>query len=263
MITSNFPLRKFLDTLLPGFILQIGIWYIYRPYLINYFPNITFGDSPNQTFSSELKLVIFLISAISLGILINHMSDIAVELNYYDVSNRVSRANRLKRIAKSVFWLFTFHRSKDVRIETVKRYLKSNRKSEFLKMAENWAWTKEDNLKVEKEMIIVHQHICSRLRVISKETELLYESFFAEVAFVCSLFTSFLLLFILSVISIPLNFYIVLDKGKHLTIGVVIPLVVVMYILTVVTNYSIRRRFKHFCSQVITIGLHIYNQEKI
>jgi len=229
---------------------------------MKYFPNIAFDDPSNQTFSSELKLVIFLIVAISLGIIINHMSDIAVELNYITTSTSRKSINSFKKIAKTVFWVFSFHKSKDERVKIIKRYLASSRRGQFLEMAENWAWTTEERLSRDEEIIIMHQHICSRIRVISKQTEALYEGFFSEVAFVSSLFTTFFLLVIIALITIPINYIIVLDRGKHFEFSIFIPFILLTYFFAVVFNYSLRRRFRHFCSQVITMALHIYDQEK-
>jgi len=263
MVNSKFPLRRFLDTFVPGFILQLGIWYLYRPLLLKYFPNIAVFDDPNnQAFSSEIRLAIFLILAISFGIVINHMSDITIALNYLNSEKSNKSINWLKKWCKKAFYIFTFHKVKDERVETIRRYLHSNRKNEFLKMAEDWAWIKHGNLKQERELIILHQHICSRIRVISNQTESLYQGFFSEVAFAASLFTTFALLLIISLIAIPIYYLSDFEKAKHFGLSVHIPFIMLMYACAVLSNYSLRRRFRQFCSQVITISLHIHANER-
>jgi len=261
MLTSTLPLRKFLDTFVPGFILQMGIWFLYRPYLLKYFPNFEFHDS-NQNFSAEVNLIVFLMLAISLGMIINHMSDIAVKLNYMSKNHQRRTFNLLERMAKYFFFVFTFGHNKDERIETIKRYLSSGRKDTFLKMCSDWAWTDENKMSNAKEIITVHQHICSRIRIVSKQSEAIYEGLFAEVAFVSSLFTTFFLLFMGSLLSIPINYFSTSGKLKHFDLSVILPFLALTYIFCVLFNYSLRRRFRNFCSQAMTIALHIYSQSE-
>ena len=46
MIKSEFTFRRFLDTFVPGFIVVIAIWYLYKPYINKFFPTIVLVENP-------------------------------------------------------------------------------------------------------------------------------------------------------------------------------------------------------------------------
>lgn len=83
-IKTDFTIRRFIDTLVPGFIVITSLWYLYRPYINKYFPLIAFAPSQEGLFevSNELKLVLILIASVFTGVIVNHFADVPVALMY-------------------------------------------------------------------------------------------------------------------------------------------------------------------------------------
>jgi hypothetical protein len=76
------------------------------------------------------------------------------------------------------------------------------------------------------------------------------------------LFTAFFLIFFITVIALFVNFFFPIEQrliGQSIFITVLIG---IEYFICILLNYSLRRRFRHFCSQVVTISLNQFLIEK-
>lgn len=266
MIRSDFNFRRFLDTFVPGFIVGIATWYLFKPIINRYFPTIAF-DAVNADFSNEIKILGLLVISFFLGILINHFSDVTVALIY---PNSISEKSKrpFKRIAVLMFGLISWSNNEDPRIYAINRYLHSRRKDNFLLMLQKWAFTTEKFIENNsEECIVTHQHICTRLRALSPESEKIFTDCIEEVKFSASLLTSITVLFPLTLISlISNNVFLTLSQPKmdlkFLDNATITTLLILEFILMILLSYSLRRRFRHFSSQILTIALHFFDQSE-
>src|SRR5687767_13391641 len=111
MFQSDFNFRRFLDTFVPGFIVALSAWYLYKPYINKYFPTIAF-DSSNSDFSNEIKIIGLIVISFFLGILINHFSDITIALLYPDTISGKSK-RPLKKAASRAFKVIAWTNNDD------------------------------------------------------------------------------------------------------------------------------------------------------
>ena len=264
MLKTDFTFRRFLDTFVPGFILVISTWYLYKPYFNKYFPTIAFDSSTeSDLFSSEIKLAVLLVASIFVGILINHFSDISVALLYPNYYNE-KRKRTLKRFAVASFSLLSFDYNDDPRVSSVHRYLTSNRKDIFQKMLKEWAYTDIDKVENTEEAIIAHQHICTRVRTLNLFTEKLFNNCLAEVSFSASILMSLMMLFPITLLLLLLNclftsiFPDINFSIKFIDNWVLILILIIEYILMILMTFSLKRRFRHFSSQILTLSIHIF-----
>ena len=262
MINMSLNFKRFLDTFVPGFILTIFIWYAYRPYINLYFPTIAF-DSMDWTFPHEIKIIILLVLSFFLGILINHFSDITLALLYPNNDSEKSK-RPFKRLASSFFGIISWSNNDDPRIYSIKRYLRSERKKVMIELLENWCMSNEELLKSDvNEYIISHQHLCTRLRTLKGESEKICNDSLAEVSFASSLLTSILIIFPLTIIVIFLNNFSGIDFNMALmSNSTLIIFLFIEYLLACLFCFSLKRRFRHFSSQIITIAIHFYEETK-
>lgn len=260
-MNNKLTFKRLLDTFVPGFIVVFGIWYLFRSYLQKYFPTIAF-DAGNDSFSSELKLIAFLTIVLFFGILINHLSDISIALIYESHDNTKDKSLRpFKKTAKSIFGFFVFSKYQDPRVHAIDRYLVSSRKELFTDLIKDWTGIDKEQLESEKEKIVTHQHLCIRLKLISELTEKNLDDAFSEVAFSASLFTAFFMTFFITVIAIIFNYTFPIEL-KIIEVHLLYILLLIEYLICILLNYSLRRRFRHFCSQIVTICLNQYLIER-
>ncbi len=217
MIKSDFSLRRFIDTFVPGFVVVIGIWYLYKPYFNKYFPVIAFDPAKDFfTISNELKLVLILIASVFAGVIVNHFADVPVAFIYKHYNDKEDCFDKLKWLAKLKYkmtsllgycLLFRFFISKDPRKKAMDRYAVSARKESFNKMINDWTNTTLSQMKKRNEEVIVHQHICARVRTLTPFSSKLYSDCYAEVIFASALQVSLTILFIATAFLLILNWY--------------------------------------------------------
>lgn len=270
MIKSEFTFRRFLDTFVPGFIVVIAIWYLYKPYINKFFPTIVLDPTPNtnniMAFSSEMKLVVLLIISIFVGILVNHFADIPVAFMYKHPSNK--RHNIIKHALISFmgrFLIYRFFAMTDPRVVAIDRYMQSKRSGLFNKMLKKWIGSNCSKLKDnDEEKIIIHQHLCTRLRIINPFTEKIYNGCYSEVIFASSTLMSLIIIFISTLILLALNIYhdlydIASDFSlKFIETRHIILILILEYALLLIMTYSVIRTFRHFSSQIITLTFHVF-----
>ena len=168
---TDITFDRFIEVLVPGAILTIGVWYFHRSFLMVFFPAIASDtvifDATGSTLGA--KAAIFLIAAVCIGVLINYMADIAVVCVIRDAScsDKASRFSR--RIIRWLAWPFVLIPAMDPRVHAIDRYLKSPRKGPFVRMMQRWAVTDESALIKPSEMVLAHQHIVARLKVADVE----------------------------------------------------------------------------------------------
>jgi hypothetical protein len=112
------------------------------------------------------------------------------------------------------------------------------------------------------EAVIAHEHMVARLRTIGGDARTSVSEAYEPVTFAASLFISLACLFILALTS----FWSAGDILTSRTGALVRPLpnetravvCVVLYVAVVIAAESLRRRFRDFSGNIITIALHKY-----
>lgn len=280
MIKSDFTFRRFIDTFVPGFVVVIGLWYLYKPYFNKYFPVIAYDPAnigptfANDLFamSNELKLILVLIASVFIGVIVNHFADLPIACIYkhYEMkANMEGRKYIIKAKAHIIsvlgcLLLFRFIISDDPRRPAINRYIKSSRRDSFCSMVHEWTKTTISEMKNKKDEVIVHQHICYRIRTINPFTSKLYDDCYSEVIFASSLQVALIILFIATLLLLGLNIYHdTCDPESELTLNFIanknlIIILILEYALILVVTYSLVRSFRHFSSKVLAIAYQIY-----
>ena len=262
MIRTSLKVETVLEYLLPGIIFVGGNWYLFKPFISHNFPTLSM-TIPQSTSMLSIKFLILSFLSLVFGFLFKHLSDIAIVVTNNDAAN-TNKTNKWLRKA----FIFSFRiyspyiwKSADPRVEAINRYLNSERKAIFLDMSKSWAHTTLEKLKLDNEKINVHQHIIVHQKVLSDNLYNIIEEQFNEVLYIGALFLSFSMLFPLSIFSFLLNqIYdnqtIVYDTSAHAIISAII------YFFAFISAYVLKRRFRNFSSQALTLGIHAYMIEK-
>lgn len=252
-------LDRFLDQFVVGSLIFLGSWYLHRPFLIRYFPNVAAGRSaePSVQFEFELALLLFAIGSVCFGILVGHMADLATVAAFVDesTSEKSTRAYRLwfRRLARIVTWW----PSPDPRVRGIRRYLDSPRRQQFLELMREWAMSTEPQLRLSSEAVLAHQHLVVRLRTASAWTKTALEEHYSPVVFAGSLFVALSLLVVISLLSFWTS-SLVEPVHPVQPNKVKIAATVALYIGAVVSGASFRRRFRDFCGSVVTLALYFH-----
>lgn len=274
MIKSEFTFRKFFDTFVPGFVVVFGIWYLYKPYINKYFPLIAFNpllQNDTTAVSNELKLVLILIASVFLGIVVNHFSDIPVALLYkYKDGKIVSKetcTDKWKRrcicFCGNCMILRLFVKN-DPRKIAMARYSMSRRKNIFNSMLSDWCNSDVNTMLKNDEEIILHQHLCVKIRTLTPFLSKLFNDCYSEVIFASSLQLSNMIIFLLTFFLLLLNLYHdFFDINSQLSLKFIentslVFLLVIEFIFLLITTYSVMRSFRHFSNQILTIAFHVY-----
>jgi len=262
MVSFNF--RRLLDTFVPGFIVVISIWYLFKPIINKYFPTIAFDPEINSNYG-DLKIIILIVLSLFVGIIINHFSDIPISLLFPN-QNSEKKKRIFKRIAQTLFGIISWNNNDDPRVYSIDRYLNSNRKEIFIKMLKEWGFSDQKKLKNNKEEhIIAHQHISTRLKTLNKLSHSIYKNNLEEVYFSSSLFTAVSVIFFLSIVAYIINSFFVenfTSNIKFIKDKTLLGIIVFNYFLLIILSYSLKRRFRHFSSQTLTIALHFFDKIK-
>jgi hypothetical protein len=252
----NFGLtfERLLGIFIPGAIINIGIWYLFRPFIYEYFPQFGSVGDPN------LKLLFLSIGSLCLGLLISHLSDIIIVVTTCDASNSEKSQRIHRRIARSLFRFFTFRPSGDPRKHAVERYLESNRKERFLEMAEEWANVKERELEEDiGNSIVLHQHLVARLRVHSDQSRAILNQKLENVNFMASLTLAVVTLFPLTVAAFFMTkFNVANARFFSLPVKTTTIIALVVYLASVTCCYALQRSLRSFCNEVATVALHYH-----
>lgn len=255
-------LERFLEIFVPGVLLSVGTWYLHRPFLLRYFPAVASDVSFLNGASEALggKAFVFSIIAITVGVLCSHLSDVAL----VGLIKNTCQSPKARRWDRAAFrWLlrpFGFTTAPDPRVHAIGRYLNSPRRELFLRMLAKWCVTDARRLEIADEAVIAHQHVLTHLQVLSSETRTMAADFFRPVSIAASLFTASALLLPIALLS----FFTRLLASERVSVqpvSVLLLVTIAVYVLAVLTCYSLRRRFRHFCAQILTLGLHAYLQE--
>lgn len=263
MIKPNISFDRFLSTFMPGGVLVVGIWYLHRPFLLKYFPYVA-SEVGEGGANVGIKTLIFIVAATCSGVIINHFADLAIVALVIDGAENEKSDRILRKLFRLIFRIFSIKVEPDPRIKAVNRYLDSDRKEVFLEMMKDWSWTNENKLQLPNEAISSHQHLMTRLNTLSdRSRSIVQETYMHDVLFPTSLFTVLSFLFPVSLLSFLTTSLSASEEIKVHPYPILISLSVIIYFLGVISAYSVKRRFRHFCSHLITIALHSYDIDTI
>ncbi len=261
MIKPVVPYDRFLSIFMPGGVFVVAVWYLHRPFLLKYFPYIA-SEVGEGGATGGIKTLIFIIAATCFGIFINYFADIAVVAIVYDDAESKKAERKARRFLRTIYRIFSIKVEPDPRTNAILRYLDSDKKEQFIKMMEDWTWTNEEKLRNPNGAILAHQHIMSRMNALSdRSRNVVQEIYMHNVLFPASLFTVTSFLLPITLASFFTSYIVGTEEIKVHPTHVLIVLCFLVYCFGVITAYSVKRRFKHFCSHLITIALHFYYQD--
>jgi hypothetical protein len=262
MIKPEFTFERLLEIVLPGTVLAIGLWYLHRPFLSIYFPtvaSIALPD-PDQNNSIASKATVFFLITLMMGVVIRSLSDIAVATLFSDESESPKSQRKQRRLISFMMRLFLVGGARDPRILAVDRYLVSPRKERFLSLVSDWCFLKTD-LHGSEEKVLMHQHLVTRLKVISVESRALIVEAFHPVSVFSSLFIALVALLFFGALSFLSNAIVAGRAVAHSPSFISVVLIFV-YISVWIVAYALRRAMRQFASNVITLALHTHDERK-
>lgn len=259
MIKSSLKIETFMEYLLPGIVFIGGIWYLFRPLISAYFPLLSLDDVPAEKGASILaiKFAVLIIISLATGLVFKHLADITIVAAVQDDAESEKSSRYTRQLLRIIFTIYTFKPIADPRVSAITRYLQSERKEVFLKMVNSWAHSNETKMVSNSEKIHVHQHIIAHLKVLSDNSRILVNELFDNVNYTGTLFLSVSFLWPLSLIAIIVNqcfqsSMLVHPNVLHFFVSFVI------YASAVISAYVVKRRFRHLCSQALTLGLQTF-----
>ena len=259
MFKPTVTLERFLSLLMPGTILVGGIWYFNRAFLMVYFPAIASDSGGQGQVETALgaKALVFLIAATVAGLIVNLMSDIVIVGIANDAAASTKSRRLLRRVFRLAFRLFVLRPDSDPRVRAIGRYLRSPREKMFLAMMRDWVQAEKSELETPTGAISAHQHLVARMRALSDRSATVLNDLYQRVEYAASLCLSLILLVPVAIIAF----------WSNRVASVAIPahgpetlwrLLFIVYIGGVCASYITKRRFRHFCSQIVTTALHFY-----
>ncbi len=263
MIKPNIPFERFLNIFVPGFVFLFGMWYLNRPFLMKYFPNIASDPTTGTqgSLSPEIRFLVFIIASICVGMFINHISDIPIMALVDDAETSARETKWPRRFIRKCFRIFTIICDKDHRRFAIERYLISPRKDKFLKMIKHWAGSDESLLKDPAEAVYVHQHLVLRMLTLSDGSRALVDEKYSQIIFASSLFLAVALLFPFSILAFFTSYCVKSVVSIH-PWWVFLWFVIIIYFLGLLLCFSLRRRYSHFCLQMVSLALHFHEQDQ-
>lgn len=254
-MSSWIKLDKFVDQFVVGGILFTGTWYLHRPFLSAYFPNIA-PDDRSTAGGLSFSVAVFLAASVVVGILVFHLADIAAVIAFRDGSGSGKSGRTSRRVLQALGRVFVWMPGQDPRVSAVNRYMSSPRRDEFVRLAESWAMTSADALASPAEVVLVHQHLVARLRATSARTEVMLEKLYEPALFSGALFTTFMLLTFVAILSFATAALVPGGRGLEPMARLAIALAI--YVVAIVAGGSFRRRFRDMCAAALTTALHFY-----
>jgi hypothetical protein len=256
--------ERFLDQFVLGSAVVAGTWYLHRPFLLVYFPNVAPDRSPTTQgvqFELELTLVMFVIGSICAGLLLTHISDVVTVAVFSDESNTEKSARRHRWWLRQCARVVTFTTLADPRVQAMGRYLSSPRRTPFLRMLADWANSSEQMLEGTDEKVVAHQHVVVHLRTHSASTKKSLNELYAHVHFAAGLFTVACTLTLIALMSFWTS-GLVENVRQVQPNSVKLSVTLCFYLASVLTGISFRRRFRDFCSNVLTVALHFHMESR-
>jgi hypothetical protein len=248
------------ETFVAGNLLVIGTWYIHRPFLLDTFPQIASDVDSTGIAGIGGKFLFLTLASTVMGIYITHIFDAIVPIMVGGPLYANKRQKYIKMIIIWFFKIFTFSFEKDPRIVSTRRYLTSIRKDWFLEVVRDWARSSEAEMKDESEIVKVHQHITTRLRVLSDASRRSIQDAYSDVVFAGSIFVSFILLIPVSLLALYTN-KTVSSAIKTIPSVQIYYITLIIYIAALVSSFFFRRRLRTFYNQILTLALHYYDIE--
>ncbi|MCX5699416.1 MAG: hypothetical protein NTX01_06940 [Candidatus Omnitrophica bacterium] len=263
MINSNMPYERFMDIFMPGAIVVIGNWYLHRPFLMSNFPIVASGGIGNlapDLASQGTKMLIFLILSICAGVIVNQFSDAGIVACFNDGSSTDKSKRKIRVFFRFCMTIFTIRRYTDPRISAILYNLRSQRSKWFLEMMEDFTMTNAGKLENDPhEAISAHQHLILKMKTMSAFSNAAIEQLYSPVSFSSSLFIAVVSLFPSALLS-----FLTTESVRTIVAGhsqwTLSLLCVVIFLLGIIAAYSLKRRFRHFCFQVITYAMHFYKE---
>jgi len=201
MIKDSLSVDTILEIFVSGGLFIIGVWYLNRTFLAEYFPGIAATVEADDKLVGN-KIVIFLVLALFFGILITHLVDIVIPFIIGSKEYSSKRYKRAKKVGFLFIRLFSWIEEPDPRVVAVQRYLDSSSRREwFLRMVQDWTMTNSEAIREKDEMVKAHQHIVVRLRVLSDGSRKALKEAYDQVSFSGSIFVALLLLIPVSFVS--------------------------------------------------------------
>ncbi|MBV9959598.1 MAG: hypothetical protein JO360_14325 [Acidobacteria bacterium] len=258
MLKTEIALERIFGTIIPGALFVLGAWYLHRPFLLRYFPNIAGDPSQANVIGTEFKIAIFIVVAFSIGLILNQLSDIGIVLLFKDDAISPKSSRKVRRIVRLFWRVIVFTRIyQDPRTRAVTRYLESPRRVRFLRLMEDWAGTNEDALKSPNEVIVAHQHVIFHLRVHSETSRRLLDNAYLPVIFSSSILAAFVLLVPVVILSFWTSE--IVDEGIRVHFyRTLLGVLALIYAGVAISSYSLKRQFKQFCHYVLTLALHLH-----
>src|SRR4051812_1115713 len=253
----DFKVDRFVDQFVIGSLVFLCAWYLHRPFLHKYFPNLAAGAAlRTPQFDSQIAIALFIVGSIVIGVLLTHTADVAIVASFIrEPTGKLDRSHRrwLRAIARP----FTVMPALDPRVSVMSRYRDSPRRQLFLRMLTDWSMSGLEEVERPDEAVVAHEHLVAHLRTMNERTRAAVEEAYAPVMFAGALFLAFCALVIISALSFwtaPL----VSELRKVQPTAVRVATTAILYIGAVLTGYSLRRRFRDFCNGIVTTALHFY-----
>lgn len=254
----EFKIDRFLDQFVAGSLVFVGTWYVHRPFLLEYFPNLA-GDPGSGEAPDGLRLavVLFVAGAICCGVILGHMSDLLTVAVFRDASESPKAERWVRRVFRFLALPVTIHTAPDPRLRAVERYLTSPRRNAFLALSRDWGMSDLSTSEQSAEMVLAHQHIIGRLTAHSDSARRYLEVAYAQVHFAATLALAWIVL----IPAVGVSFVtsrLVVDTHAVLPNSVRLGLLLGTYLIAVLATYSYRRRFRHFTAITLTEALHFF-----
>src|SRR5215212_7998340 len=112
MIKDSLSVDTILEIFVSGGLFIIGVWYLNRTFLVEYFPGIAATVEADDKIVGN-KIVIFLVLALLFGILITHLVDIVIP---FIIGSKEYSSKRYKRAKKVGFLFIAYFRGSRSRI---------------------------------------------------------------------------------------------------------------------------------------------------
>lgn len=261
MVKPVIPFDRFLGIFMPGALLVVGIWYLHRPFLLKYFPHVA-SDIGTSGAGAGIKTVIFIVASTCIGMLINQTCDIAIAGMVNDGAESDKSEKRIRQILRIMFRFFSIFIEPDPRIRIINRYVESPRSEDFLRMVKDWAGSENNKLKEPGEAVLVHQHIMAHMNAFSEHSRIVIRESYMQVIFSASLFTAFASLFFISILSFWTSSIVSDDVLVH-SETILYSITIIIYCFSLLAAYIVKRRFRHFCSYLITVALHFFKMSQV
>ena len=203
MIKAEVSLDRILGTFAPGAICSLGVWYSHRLFLLVYFPNLNgVEDTSSNIEIVWIKLAIFIIASFSVGLVINQMADVGVALLFSDEGENDKSRSPFREFVRRIIRDITLTQfRRDPRVFAIERYRASRRNEQFFDLAQSWCFSERETLGKPSEAIIAHQHLVTRLTILSPMSSKVLAGENFNWIFSASLFITFVFLLVNSVVS--------------------------------------------------------------